>query len=273
MLSAKIIEIHSIPHILSVTRDINERKLAEQQIKDKNEELQKLNAEKDKFFSIIAHDLRSPFNGFLGLTQLMAEELPTMTIDQLQKIAVSMRNSASKLFNLLENLLEWSRIQQGLIPFVPVNLELSQLIMDSTEIMLENANKKEINLSIDIPDNCIVFADKNMLQTIVRNLVSNAVKFTVKGGKINITAKSLSTDTIEVSINDTGIGMNKEFIENIFRIDTDTTRKGTEGESSTGLGLLLCKEFVEKNGGKIWAESEEGKVSIFKFSLTLSNNI
>jgi signal transduction histidine kinase len=112
-----------------------------------------------------------------------------------------------------------------------------------------------------------------MLQTIVRNLVSNAVKFTVKGGKINITAKSLSTDTIEVSINDTGIGMNKEFIENIFRIDTDTTRKGTEGESSTGLGLLLCKEFVEKNGGKIWAESEEGKGSIFKFSLTLSNNI
>ena len=272
LLSAKIIEIHSIPHILSATRDINERKLAEQQIKDKNEELQKLNAEKDKFFSIIAHDLRSPFNGFLGLTQLMAEELPTMTIDQLQKIAVSMRNSASKLFNLLENLLEWSRIQQGLIPFVPVNLELSQLIMDSTEIMLENANKKEINLSIDIPDNCNVFADKNMLQTIVRNLVSNAVKFTAKGGKINITVKSLSPDTIEVSINDTGIGMNKEFLENIFRIDTDTTRKGTEGESSTGLGLLLCKEFVEKNGGKLWAESEEGKGSIFYFTLQTVKN-
>jgi signal transduction histidine kinase len=273
LLSAKIIEIHSIPHILSVTRDINERKLAEQQIKDKNEELQKLNAEKDKFFSIIAHDLRSPFNGFLGLTQLMAEELPTMTIDQLQKIAVSMRNSASKLFNLLENLLEWSRIKQGLIPFVPVNLELSQLIKDSTEIILENADKKDINLSIDIPDNCIVFADKNMLQTIVRNLVSNAVKFTARGGKINITAKSLSSDTVEVSINDTGIGMKKEFLENIFRIDTDTNRKGTEGEPSTGLGLLLCKEFVEKHGGKIWAESEEGKGSIFKFSLTLSNNI
>jgi PAS domain S-box-containing protein len=253
-------------------QDITERKLAEQGIKQHNEKLQLLNAEKDKFFSIIAHDLRSPFNGFLGLTQLMAEELPTMTIDQLQKIAVSMRNSASNLFNLLENLLEWSRIKQGLIPFVPVNLELSQLIKDSTEIMLENANKKEINLSIDIPDNCIVFADKNMLQTIVRNLVSNAVKFTARGGKINITAKSLSSDTVEVSINDTGIGMNKEFLENIFRIDTDTTRKGTEGESSTGLGLLLCKEFVEKHGGKIWAESEEGKGSTFKVSLPLKNN-
>ena len=252
-------------------QDITERKLAEQGIKQHNEKLQLLNAEKDKFFSIIAHDLRSPFNGFLGLTQLMAEELPTMTIDQLQKIAVSMRNSASNLFNLLENLLEWSRIKQGLIPFVPVNLDLSQLIKDSTEIILENADKKNIDLTIDIPDNCFVFADKNMLQTIVRNLVSNAVKFTARGGKINITAKSLSSDMVEVSINDTGIGMKKEFLENIFRIDTDTNRKGTEGEPSTGLGLLLCKEFVEKHGGKIWAESEEGKGSIFSFTLATKN--
>ena len=264
---------NEVVFITCFSKDITERKLAELEVKRKNEELLKVITEKDKFFSIIAHDLRSPFNAFLGLTQIMAEDLTNLSMNELQNIANSMNNSAINLFRLLENLLQWSRMQQGLITYNPEMIELSKLVDESIEMILEIINKKNILLTIDIPSNLKLNADSNMLQTVIRNLVSNAVKFTTRGGKINISAKFLSSDTVEVAINDTGIGMNKEFLENIFRLDTDTNRKGTEGEPSTGLGLLLCKEFVEKNGGKIWAESEEGKGSCFRFTLPFSKII
>ena len=235
-----------------------------------NEELQKLNAEKDKFFSIIAHDLRSPFNGFLGLSQIMAEELPSLTKDEIRDLAVSMQNSATNLFRLLENLLEWARIQQGLIPFNPKVVELLPIINESIALVLESAKSKGIEIAYDIPDDLAVFADSNILQTVIRNLVSNAVKFTLKGGKISLSAITTGDKSVEISIKDTGIGMNSAMVDNLFRLDVQTNRKGTEGEHSTGLGLLLCKEFVEKHGGKLWVESEEGKGSTFAFSLPIN---
>ena len=235
-----------------------------------NEELQKLNAEKDKFFSIIAHDLRSPFNGFLGLSQIMAEELPSLTRDEIRDLAVSMQNSATNLFRLLENLLEWARIQQGLIPFNPKVVELLPIINESIALVLESAKSKGIEIAYDIPDDLAVFADSNILQTVIRNLVSNAVKFTPKGGKISVSAKATSDKGVQISIKDTGIGMSPKMVDNLFRLDVQTNRKGTEGEHSTGLGLLLCKEFVEKHGGKLWVESEEGKGSTFAFSLPIN---
>ena len=243
-----------------------ERLEAEKEILLKNIELENTNAEKDKFFSIIAHDLRGPFNGFLGLTQIMAEELPDLTMAEAQKIAVIMKDSAIKLYNLLENLLEWSQFQKGSIPFHPVAIQLRQTLNESMAMFAESAKTKEIEVALDIPEGLEVFGDFNMFQTIIRNLISNALKFTHKGGKVSISAKVTDDQSVEISIQDSGIGISQEMIENLFRIDVVTNRKGTEGEPSTGLGLLLCKEFVEKNGGKLWVESEIGIGSTFYFT-------
>jgi PAS domain S-box-containing protein len=276
LMSAKIINLQGIPHIISITRDITQRKLAEKELELKNEQLLKLNAEKDKFFSIIAHDLRSPFTGFLGLTKIMTEELPTMTLSQLQKIAESLRNSASNLFGLLENLLQWSRIQQGLIPFTPEKIPLIALVEESLETTMELAKNKNITIINEISDTIEVFVDVNMLQTVIRNLVSNAVKFTPKGGIINIEAKSKENKKIQISIKDNGIGMSNKILENLFKLDKQTSRKGTEGEPSTGLGLILCVDFIEKHGGKIWAESNTDGISGEKgstFYFTVDGNI
>lgn len=257
----------TIINYVAIKVDITARKIAEAEIILKNEELQKLNSEKDKFFSIIAHDLRGPFNGFLGLTQIMAEDLPSLKMAEIQEIAVSMKNSATNLFRLLENLLHWARMQQGLIPFNKEALALFPIIEESVEMLMEAAKNKGIEITNEVSDLLEVFADSNMLQTVIRNLVSNAVKFTPKGGKITIRAKMLSDNDIEISINDSGIGMSKALVDNLFQLDVKTNRPGTEGEPSTGLGLLLCKEFVEKHGGKLWVKSEEGKGSTFYFSI------
>jgi PAS domain S-box-containing protein len=254
---------------LNVLTDITERIQAEEEIRLKNEQLLKLNAEKDRFFSIIAHDLRSPFNGFLGLTEIMAEELQTLTMAQIQEISVSMRSSATNLSHLLENLLQWARMQQGLIPFEPEIIKLNPIVIESITLMMEPAKNKGIDLTYDIPPEINVLADRNMLQTVIRNMISNAVKFTPKGGKISISTKVTEDKSVEISIKDTGIGMNHAMIGNLFSLDVKTNRKGTEGEPSSGLGLLLCKEFVEKQGGKIWVESEEEKGTRFCFTVPM----
>ena len=247
--------------------DITDRKLGDQLIKTKNEELIKANAEKDKFFSIIAHDLRSPFNGFLGLTQLMSEELTNLSTEDIQKIVDTMRSSATNLYRLIENLLHWASMKQGVIPFHPEIINLLHAFNESDTTVLEHAGEKSIEVSSNIPDDLEVCADTNMLQMVIRNLVSNAVKFTPRGGKITFSARISEDKSVEISIKDTGIGMSKIIVDNLFVINEQTNRKGTDGEASTGLGLLLCKEFIEKHGGKIWVESEEGKGSAFYFSL------
>jgi len=248
-------------------RDITERKLSEDEIKLKNEELLKTNAEKDKFFSIIAHDLRSPFNSFLGLTEIMAEELPSLTMAQVQDLAISMKKSATNLFSLLENLLKWAQIQQGVVPFISEVVRLKPLVDDCVATAYETARNKGIDIIETIPENILVFADSNMLQSVIRNLVSNAIKFTPGGGRVILSANVTCNNNVEITINDTGIGMSQTMIDNLFRIDVQTGRKGTEGELSTGLGLLLCKEFIEKHGGHICVESEVGKGSKFSFKI------
>ena len=250
-----------------LVHDVTARKMAEEVIKCKNEELQKINAEKDKFFSIIAHDLRSPFNGFLGLTEILAEGLPQMTLDEIQQIAVAMRNSAANLFHLLGNLLEWSRMQRGLTTFLPISVSLMSKIKENMVLTHEAANKKGITINYNVPADLEVFADSDMLGSIIRNLMTNAVKFTSSGGSIFVSAKAVSDNLVHILIKDTGIGMKQTLIGNLFHLDVDTNRKGTEGESSTGLGLMICKDFIEKNGGQLWIESEEGKGSTFSFSL------
>jgi PAS domain S-box-containing protein len=267
LLSSENIYIQDRRYRFTVVQDITERKQSEEKIRLKNEELIKINAEKDKFFSIIAHDLRSPFNGFLGLTQIMAEDLPSLTMADIQLFAVDLSKSASNLYRLLNNLLEWSQIQKGLVPFNPVAIRLRFLVDESIVMVVESARAKNIKLIIDIPDGLEVFGDTNMLQTVIRNLFSNAVKFTPHGGKICLSAKVNRDGTVEVSFCDSGIGMNQKLVDNIFRLDGQTNRKGTDGEPSTGLGLMLCKEFIEKHEGKIWVASEESKGSTFFFTI------
>jgi PAS domain S-box-containing protein len=250
-----------------ISRDITDRKLAEEEIQLKNELLQTINAEKDKFFSILAHDLKGPLSAFLDATQILTEEIHKMSLDEIKDITISMKESASSIYGLLENLLEWSRLKQGRLDFKPERIFVKQKITNCTEILKESARKKSITLNFSLPDDLDVTADSHMFETIIRNLVSNAIKFTPKSGAIFISAKRNPDNSAEIAVRDTGIGMDKAMICRLFLLNGKTNREGTDGEPSTGLGLLLCKEFIEKQNGKIWVESEVGKGSTFFFSL------
>ncbi|MFA7359709.1 MAG: PAS domain-containing sensor histidine kinase [Candidatus Kapaibacterium sp.] len=249
-----------------IIRDVTERKKAEKELYIKNEELIKINNEKDKFFSIIAHDLRSPFQGFLGFTDLLKTDIQNMSIIELQDMANSMNRNAHKLFGLLTNLLEWSMMQRGLIAFKPEKISLKSLEEENIKLFNETAKNKEIEIIEDIKDDVYVMADKAMLATVLRNLISNAIKFTNKGGSVTI-SDHIFENNVLITVKDTGIGMSNDLINNLFKIDRKTNRTGTDNEPSTGLGLVLCKEYVDKHYGKIWIVSEEGKGSEFIVSL------
>ncbi|MBN1651598.1 MAG: HAMP domain-containing histidine kinase [Bacteroidales bacterium] len=247
--------------ISSLNQEIESSKKAE-------EELIKINAEKDRFFSIIAHDLRSPFNNFLGLTQIMEEELEKLSAEDLKKMTSGMKTSAAKLFALLENLLKWAKSKQGLMAIEPEFLRLNILVNETLNQFEDTIKQKNIRIENKVDDSISVFVDQNVLQTVLRNLISNALKFTPHSGKIVIDAQRKENE-VEVFIQDSGIGMHAKLLSNLFRIDMQTSRKGIDGEPSSGLGLILCKEFIEKSGGKIWAESEENRGTTFFFTLPL----
>lgn len=250
-------------YFLVMIDNITGYKEAEAEIRNKNNQLEQINAEKDKFFSIIAHDLRSPFNSFLGLTEMMAEDLYSMTLEEIQQIATDMKNSAENLYRLLENLLEWSMIQRDIIPFNPIMVTLDAVIKENLVTLTEPIRQKSIKIHVEIPEDITFLADKNMIATIFRNLLSNAVKFTPKGGSVTIKAEKCNNSTLKISITDTGIGMEQEMKQTLFNLGSHNNRPGTNGELSTGLGLLLCKEFIEKHNGNISVESEPDKGSRF----------
>jgi PAS domain S-box-containing protein len=265
-----------IPHLgsnkkvlgfFTIVADITELKKKEQKIKEQNQELTDLNTSKDKFFSIIAHDLRGPLGGLMGLTELIADETKQFTPEQNKELKLTLSHSTRNIYTLLENLLEWSQIQQGNIAFSPQMLDLRKLVNDSMKFVAGSAEKKAIEIIIDIPAEAKVFADTNMLQTAIRNLATNAVKFTQHRGTVTISFNVADNGSAIISVKDTGIGMSKKLLDDLLKLDVDTRSKGTNGEPSTGLGLILCKEFVEKHGGNLWVESEEGKGSEFSFSI------
>ncbi|MFA5011818.1 MAG: PAS domain S-box protein [Ignavibacteria bacterium] len=258
------IEIHG------VTRDISERKKAEDEIRRKNKELEKLNLEKDKFFSIISHDLRSPFNGILGLSNLMATDIQQLTREEIQEISLNLNKSANNFYRLLTNLLEWAKMQGRMTEYNPEKLMLKNFIFEVINLFTETANKKDIKLEFTAVDGFEVTTDRFMLDTILRNLVSNSLKFTNKGGRIDITAKKDSKKT-EITVKDTGIGMSKEILENLFKIDSkQLSRYGTDNEPGTGLGLILCKEFIDRHNGELRVKSDEGAGS--EFTIVLLND-
>ncbi len=264
------LEIYDNIYIMGVGIDITRLKEAEKVITLKNEELSLLNAEKDKFFSIIAHDLRSPFNAFFGLINMLIEDLPTMKTEEIKDIALVMRTSVTNVYRLLENLLEWSRMSRGLTDFQPQKIAVAASIRVSLDLIQYVAEAKHVKIINLIPDHLDILSDKYMFETVMRNLIFNAIKFSNKGGKVIISAQQLNEEFIQVSVADNGIGMNKDIFGKIFHIDEKASRKGTEGEPSSGLGLIICKEFVERMGGKIWAESQENKGSTFHFTVRAS---
>lgn len=257
-------------HFAVILADITERKLAQREIITKNKSLEKLNVEKDKLFSIVSHDLRSPMNGILGLTAMIKEEIEGISKDHIKEIATSIHSSASSIIQLLQGLMEWSQLQRGNISFNPQPIMLVGSVQKSMSLLSESARAKSITLSRNVPESINVFADNHMLESVIRNLVSNAIKFTPKGGQIEITAKEAEANTIVVSVKDDGIGMSPAILEKLFSLSAKINRKGTEGELSSGLGLIMSKELIEKHGDKIWAESEEGKGSVFYFTMKKS---
>jgi PAS domain S-box-containing protein len=254
-------------NLIGSITDITYRKVAEEEIRLKNELLQAINAEKDKFFSIIAHDLRGPMSAFVEVTKILADDIQAMSLEEIREIITSMRDDSANIYSLLENLLEWSRLKRGVMEFNPVKLQLSALVPGSVNIISASANAKRIQIVTNVPENIFVTADKHMIDTVIRNLLSNAVKFTRPGGKVSLSALNAPGSMVEICIADSGIGMSDDLKAKLFQINEKTSRPGTEGEASSGLGLLLCKEFVEKNGGKIRVESKENIGSIFSFIL------
>jgi PAS domain S-box-containing protein len=231
-----------------------------------NLELERLNKTKDKFFSIIAHDLRNPFNAIMGFSDLLCHDFNKMDDKQKLGLLELINLSSESAYNLLDNLLQWARTQTDKIKFNPEYFELSEVVRQVIDLHGIIAEKKQISIEIAIPDSTRVYADKNMIHTVIRNLISNAIKFSNKGGKVFISSFDNKKMT-EVVIRDEGIGMSRENLSMLFRIDTYYSTSGTSGETGTGLGLIICKEFVEKNKGRIRASSKEGKGTAISFTL------
>jgi signal transduction histidine kinase len=269
-ISGARLEWHGKPATLNFLNDVTEKKVAEIELTKANERLEKLNYEKDRFFSIIAHDLRSPFLGFLGLTELFADEADSQSPEKLKSLGTEMNQKANNLYKLLKNLLEWSQMQQGVFNLQPKQLSLNDLISENIDLVKARSEQKGIELVNKAVNPIAVYADERMINSVLLNLLSNAVKFTHRHGSITVTARIQSNQTALIAVEDTGMGIHQRDLERLFKIGEKVGAIGTEGELSTGLGLILCREFVEKHGGKIWADSHAGKGSVFSFTLPLS---
>lgn len=224
---------------------------------------------KNRFFSIISHDLKSPFNSLLGMTHLMSEMADGLSKDKLVEYAKAVNEAGDRVFELLQNLLEWSRLQMEGVKFdrPAVSFSLRDLAQENIDVLTPMATGKNISLTNSIK-NDTAFADPDMAQTVIRNLVSNSIKFTPKNGQIEISSQQ-TDGMVQVTVSDTGVGLSKEQMDKVFALDHKASTIGTAGERGTGLGLPLCKEMIEKYGGKIWVESVPGEGTQFHFTLPI----
>jgi two-component system sensor histidine kinase/response regulator len=266
----------NITKFVGVDSDITALKKAQeminrqkQEIETQRDELERLNITKDKFFSIIAHDLRNPFHSILGFSDLLIKDYENIEDQKKKEFIRMIFESSQNAHNLLENLLQWSRTQSDTIRFNPSELSLSHIINENVHLFRLYLDNKNITLTSFIDENTTIYADKNMIHTVVRNLLNNAVKFTPIGGKISVTSQDKGK-FISVGISDTGIGINPEDIPKLFHLEDFHTTQGTEGEAGTGLGLIICHDFIRRQGGEITVDSEPGKGTTFAFTLPKS---
>ena len=251
--------------------DITERKKAEQILLERDEKLQELNTAKDKFFSIIAHDLKGPMSTLQGLSELLVQEAQNNNHDQVAMLAKLIHTSIGRSYDLLENLLQWSMSQTGKLKFKPEYKGIMTLISDTILLLNDSAAKKSIQIVFDVKRDIVLKIDVNMITSVIRNLVSNAIKYTYTGGTV-VVDTYVNDELFLLTVSDNGIGMGRELSDKIFDIRTEVSMPGTNKEQGTGLGLVLCKEFVEKHQGRIWVESEPGKGSKFFVQLPLENS-
>ncbi len=244
---------------------VNQKK----EIEEYASKLHELNAAKDKFFTIIAHDLKNPFHSIIGITNLLVNDPHELSNEEKSLTYRMIYDTSKNAYALLGNLLQWAQSQTGRIEFVATQFYLREVIDKSTALLQGLANEKSIGLHVEIPPDLKVHADKNMIETVVRNLLNNAIKFTERNGHVDLYCAK-DGEKVIISIKDNGVGIQKEVAENLFKIDSVHSTIGTNKETGSGLGLLLCKEFVLKNSGEIWVESELGKGSTFYFSLPLA---
>lgn len=250
--------------LMRVNTHLTIRRL-QKQLEEKNTQLQATNASKDRFFSIIAHDLRNALIGFLSFSEIL-ENIESLDKDAFRTYTKLFRESAESLFALLENLLTWSRLNRGMIDYRPQPLDMRVIFSHIIDLFRSQADAKQITLKHSDQETIAVYADYNMLNTVMRNLVSNAIKFTKPQGVVEMSV-IFDEQNATISIADSGVGIPSEKIENLFQIDEKFQRDGTAGEKGTGLGLILCKEFIEKHGGKIWVESKVSEGTTVRFTL------
>lgn len=266
LISAEFMDLNDATVILSVMHNIHDLKETEKMLRENEKRLRELNMTKDRFFSLIAHDLRSPFNSIIGFSDLLVEQMNTKDYVGIEKYANIIHKSAHRVMDLLNNLLDWSRTQTGSMQFNPEFFEMRSLVKEVVELMMDTANHKSVQVHNDLPAYLVVNADKGMIYTILRNLLSNAVKFSVPDSKVVITGIEKNNETI-ITIKDSGVGIPAELREKLFRVDHSFSTPGTNNEKGSGLGLIICREFIEKHGGQISVTSEPGKGSEFSFSI------
>lgn len=261
-----IVEEEHDDHCLLTILDITERKKAESELEEVVKQLNLLNSQKDKFFSIIAHDLKNPFTSIIGHSELLMMEVQSKEYGAVEEIAGVILNSSKRAMDLLFNLMEWAKSQTGRHTFNPTPFLLKDVVSEVFALFDQIAIQKQIKINMAISAEIKMSADRNMIATVVRNLVSNAIKFAKPGGEISVYTVSAG-DSLTICVKDNGVGMSQEEIKRLFSADTPITSLGTNNEKGTGLGLILCKEFVEKHRGKIWVESEKDMGSTFYVSL------
>ena len=257
------------PDVRSVVlnvRDITERKKTEQELVESRNRLKELNATKDRFFSIIGHDLKNPINNILGLSDLMLAEIKADEYGGVEEYTTMINHSSKKAIDLLSNLLTWARSQTGKINYEPTPVNLKSLAENTIDFLSDNAARKSISLETRVNGNIDVKADPVMMELIIRNLLSNGIKFTREGGTVTIGARD-EPDFTRVFVEDTGVGIPEEDMKKLFRLEYNYSTKGTQKEAGTGLGLLLCKEFIGLHGGDIWVDSKVGEGSTFSFTI------
>lgn len=246
--------------------NINAQKEFEEKIKRVNSELVEINAAKDKFFSIISHDLRSPLGGLMQILDILNESYESLEKEEMLEIISEASKTSKMVFNLMENLLEWSRIQTGKILYEPKTIKLLPFINELESLYSQNLKGKQVTFQIDIEPELSVFADIKITNTILRNLISNAIKFSTAGGSISVSSES-GKEFVTIKVKDTGVGIEEKNLDKLFKTDVSYSTEGTAKEKGTGLGLVLCKELVEKQGGKIWVKSQKTIGSTFYFTL------
>ena len=247
--------------------EIQERKRAQATIQMYSRQLEESNISKDKFFSILAHDLKSPFHALLGYSEILRTDFDQLGNEERRKFIEIIYQSSKIIYDLLENLLQWAKLQTGKMTITPVLFDISREADSVIDLLQGQAIKKRIEIKSLIPEITMVYADNTMVKIILQNIINNAIKFTPLNGEVTLEAVLREYKHMEIRITDTGVGIAPEDLKQLFRIDAQFTRKGTANETGTGLGLILCKEFTEKNGGKIWVDSMPGKGSTFFFTL------